>query len=371
MKKVVLTSPSVLERGGLQAFLKNWINCNYNESIKYIWYLPHGIKDREYAKEFENFGVELYAEMPEQQKFKLIFKIMQDISQIIKNNVDIVHINTGSILYAALTAFIAKCYKISIIIIHSHSAGGLVNKSRIKKIIYTICRFFINLCATKKAACSKLAAEALFGKKYAKDAIIIPNYIDTKKFAFSEESRNDIRKRYGLEECFVIGQVARLSPEKNQKFLIDIFECVFKNDNSARLLLVGGGPLEDELKGYAKEKKLEDHIIFTGAADNPQDYYNIMDVFVLPSLFEGLPITGIEAQASGLPCVFSDTITQEVQLTDNCKFVSLNDSVKTWADLIMKYKNYNIDRNNAWEIITNSNYDVSSIGKMIKKLYEI
>ena len=305
--------------------------------------------------------------------FKLIFKIMRDLSKILKNNVDIVYINTGWVLYAALTAFIAKCYKISKVIIHSHSAGAIagVNSSNIKKIIYPIFRIFINLCATKKAACSKLAAEALFGKKYADDAIIIPNYIDANKFAFSNEIRQKERHKLGLEDNFVIGQVARLASEKNQKFLIDIFECVFKNDNSARLLLVGGGPLEDELKGYAKEKKLEDHIIFTGAADNPQDYYNIMDVFVLPSLFEGLPITGIEAQASGLPCVFSDTITQEVQLTDNCKFVSLNDSVKTWADLIMKYKNYNIDRNNAWEIITNSNYDVSSIGKMIKKLYEI
>lgn len=371
MKRILLTSPSALELGGLQAFLLNWVSITGNEKISYIWYLPRGVNDSDYAQKFENLHVQLYARnhVLNQSKIALAFRAAKDLTKMLKSDIDIVHINTGSTLYAALVSLISKIHKMPIIIAHSHSSGASM-KGSLSKIANPLLRFIINHCVTKKVACSVLAAEALFGKKNAKDAIIIPNCIDAKRFAFSEENRKDIRKQYGLEGCFVIGQVARLSPEKNQKFILDILKEFLKNDISTRVLLVGDGPIKNELMEYAAQLDIDKFVIFAGSSKTPEMFYSAMDIFLLPSIYEGFGIVNIEAQASGLYCVVSKNVPSEVNITGHMNFLPLSSSAKEWADEIIRVKNNVSDNREAsYQVISKSKYDLSALEQYISNLY--
>ena len=299
---------------------------------------------------------------------RMIANIIGFTKKIITSDCDILHLNicNGVALYYA---FIAKVIGIDKIIIHSHNTDvGSDNKS-IKLLGHKLGKKLFLWCGSDYLACSDLAAEWLFTKKQIEEGKvkIINNGIDVKKFTFSNKKRQEIRTKLNLkEEQILCGHIGRFGEQKNHTFLIDIFEEIYKNEKNAILLLVGNGELEDNIKEKLKQKGLEKQVIFYGITNQTDYLLSAMDVFILPSLFEGNPVVGIEAQTSGIKCFFADTITKKAQITDLVTFIPLEES-KKWAKIILENTNY--ERKNQTENIIKAGYDIENITKTLKQIY--
>ena len=187
--------------------------------------------------------------------------------------------------------------------------------------------------------------------------LVINNAIDIEKFSYSEKIRENLRKKLKIEEKKVLLHVGRMDKVKNPLFLIEILKKLVSKDENYILFYIGKGNLEEEIKEKVKAYKLEQYVVFLGQVDNVNDYMQIADVFVLPSLFEGMPIVLIEAQACKLPVIISDNITKDISLTEKVKYLSLKDDIETWANEIDK-------------IVLNTNRASINIDK-IKEGYDI
>ena len=172
-----------------------------------------------------------------------------------------------------------------------------------------------------------------------------------------------------IENRFVIGHIGRFCNAKNHKKLIEIFEQVYKQCRNARLLLVGSGELQEEIKQLVEQKKLEDVVIFYGATTKVPELLQAMDCFVLPSLYEGLPLAGIEAQTAGLPVIMSDTITREVKVSDLAHYFPLKSSAEEWAEEILKVKSEQPERRDMSEEIRKTGFDIKEISKLMIQKY--
>ena len=207
----------------------------------------------------------------------------------------------------------------------------------------------------------------MYGKKSKvnNDYIFIKNGIEASKFVFDPIKREKVKDDLGIKEnTFVIGHVGRFAAQKNHKFIIDIFEGVLKVKQDVILLLAGVGELQNEIIEYSKKKGIFNHIKFLGEIENVHLLFQALDVFILPSLYEGLPVVGIEAQASGLKCLFSDTITTEVDVTGNVKFIPLQE--KEWISEILSMKDY--PRNNMLHLIEDSGFDMKNTSEIVAEI---
>lgn len=253
------------------------------------------------------------------------------------------------VLFAAtFFADSAKKHGIKNVIAHAHSTeygSGLVRKIRNW--------FFIESAKHKSdyaLACSRKAGEFMFGKKMMSSGkvSVIPNAIDCSKYLFSDAYRTDIRKELGIENNFVIGNVGGFVPLKNHSFLIDVFKIVHDKNPDAVLLLAGGEGTTSDTKPQIIDKvkslRLEDCVKFLGIRRDINKIMSSLDVFVLPSLFEGFGLVMLEAQLSGLPCIASSTVPLETKCTENAKYLELSKGANYWADEILKYGDTNNDR---------------------------
>ena len=269
--------------------------------------------------------------------YKRPIRYVKELTKLFKDGqYDIVHSNMNALSVFALMA--AKKAGIKIRIAHSHSTTN--KKEFFRNILKNLLRPFSKKYATHYFACSEFAGRWLFGNKTFNEGkvTIVNNAIDLKKFVYDKNIRQQIRIQYQLEDKFVIGHVGRFTKQKNHKFLIDVFNNLQKECLNAVLLLVGEGPLYSKINKYVQELNLTEKVIFTGVQKDVSKYYQAMDCFVLPSLYEGLPVVGIEAQANGLPCVFANTITKEVLVNENAKMLSLNAPMSSWVGCILKLK---------------------------------
>ncbi len=217
--------------------------------------------------------------------------------------------------------------------VRSCNAGS--NSSKAKEIAMEIIRPLFNRLCDYKIAPSKLAAEYTFGQKEAsKNVYYVHNAINLKEYAFDEQQRQAIRKEFGINNEIVIGHVGRFSRQKNHEYLIKIFSEILKKRDDAVLMLVGDGELKDHIIDIVKENGIDNKIFFTGVRSDIPALLSAMDVFCFPSFYEGMPNTIIEAQANGLNCIISDTITRECNLTGLVDFLSLSSSPEYWADAI-------------------------------------
>lgn len=282
---------------------------------------------------------------------------------------DIIHIHASNGI-GFLYAFLAKTIGIKKIIIHSHNTDLGKEHRTIKLITHNVCKYFFQKIPTVYLSCSDKAAEWLYTENTIKknNVQIINNAIDVDKYEFNQHYRDEFRKENNLENKFVIGHVGRFNEQKNHVFLIDIFEKIHNMDNNAELVLIGEGEEKEKIYNKVKKMGLENHVIFYGITNNVSKCLSGFDVFVLPSLYEGNPVVGIEAQASGLKCVFSNTITLDSKITDNVEYLSLNDSVEIWAKKILTYKNYN--RKSVKKMIESKGFDIKSMVKKIENIYE-
>ncbi len=262
-----------------------------------------------------------------------------------------------------LTVFLypfAKKYGIKHIAVHAHLTQYSDKKrSAVRNSIFCFPLAFLPI---KRVACSRAAALFLFGNR--DDVYIMRNMIETKQFAYHETERNAVRETlYIPNDAFVLGHIGRFELQKNHRFLIELFEQISDRIPGSRLLLVGSGSLEKEIKVFVGEKKLEQSVIFAGQQANIAGYLSAMDVFLLPSLFEGLPMVALEAQANGLPCILATTITKETAITEKVQFCSL-DEMESWLAIIQKINiQKGLERN-----LTEQDYEKMNLEQLAKNL---
>lgn len=273
------------------------------------------------------------------------------------------HINTLSVF----PLFAAKKAGVPVRIAHNHSTAG---KGEYKKNIMKFAlRPFGKIYPTCFAACTKYAGEWMWGKKTVKKGKVkvINNAIDLDVFKYDENKRNEIRKNMGLENKFVIGHVGRFCYQKNQEFAVDIFYEVQKLNPDSVLLLVGSGDTMRKIKDKVHSLGLDNKVLFMGNRNDVCNLYQAMDVFILPSRYEGLGIVSIEAQACGLYNVVSTEVPNEVKVTDNIEFMDLGAGAQIWASEILKNKNCRNE--NKIKSIAEQGFEINSEAKKVEKIY--
>lgn len=326
MKKIIVYGLTE-RRGGIESFFLNYKEYLSKFHLDYIKVTPNKLS---YEGNFKNSKI-FYVPMRKEDaklrrsKIKEIFNT-KEYDALWFNSNDLASID---IIKEAKKAGI-KC------IGHAHNS----RTDRLDRSIrHNINKRLVNKDFDGKFACSMSAAK-WFYPDY-KDATIIYNAINIENHLFSEEKRNNIRKMYEIpRDYMVLGDVGRLEKQKNMSYLIDIFERYHQKNPESCLMIIGNGSQQAELKEYVKTKKLSQFVIFTGEVNNTTDYLSALDVFLMPSLYEGLPVTLVEAQAAGLKCVVADNITQEVNVTDNIEYLPIKESsIDLWVDDIVKSNN--------------------------------
>ncbi|MCI6266629.1 MAG: glycosyltransferase [Erysipelotrichaceae bacterium] len=262
----------------------------------------------------------------------------------------------------------AKKYNIPIRIFHSHNSNDMYPfNSIIKKIMIKVNKNLIKKRANILLACSKQAGKYMFGKS---KFTIINNGIEISKFKYNESLRNKVRKNLDIEDKIVIGFVGRLQYQKNPLFAIKIMKKLQEEDNNKYILLmIGSGEDEYELKKYVKINNLNKKILFLGHRSDVNELYHAMDIFILPSKFEGLGMVLIEAQTSGVMCLASKNVPPEVKVTDRIKFLDIEKDVDIWCDEIKKISNKKISRNEIYKFVKKNKYNIEYTVSTLENIY--
>lgn len=252
-------------------------------------------------------------------------------------------------------------------ILHSHGKDIRAHCLRpMKLMLHYIARALYGNVGTEYYACSEDAAAFLFSPRLRENKTVrfIPNGIDTGRFCFRKKVREQIRRELGLQDRFVLGYIGRLNEEKNPSFLLDTLQAILLAYPNACLLLAGEGKLRERLEKRAAELKVQDHILFYGVTDKPWELYWAMDVFLFPSLFEGLGIAAVEAQCAGLPLVCSEHVPDQALITDLAKCVPLTGGAEAWAKAVLGL-NPPKDREQYAKIVKEAGFDIENVSQII------
>lgn len=365
MNVIEITGEPILH-GGQEAFLFNCIKNIQDISINIDLLTPYYCKNNYYKQILLNRGGNLYELDLAFAPFKSRRLIFKPILNFLKNkNYDVIHVHSGSISVLAYVSLAAKLTGIKKIIVHSHSTGINNFKHLLVKNIFTP---VLSICPDYYCACSKKAGLMKFTKSIVKNKLIIlKNGIDLEKFKFNHDMREAIRKKFNIQqETTVIGHVGRFTFEKNQSFLVEIFKDFHNINSNSILFFIGDGELLDDVKEKVNRFCLSDCVFFIGSVNNIWDYYSMMDIFTLPSLYEGFPLVSLEAQACGLPCIISSNVPDEVCIGTNVSKVALSNK----NDWIKKLSDYSIaglsDNTN---VLRKKGYDIYNTVEELKMLY--
>lgn len=322
--------------GGVEAVIMNYYRHIDRSKIQFDFLCDDDSTNIPYD-EIEKLGGRVILVPPYQK----VFKYHKELKRVLKEgNYKIVHSHINTL--SAFPLFAAKCAGVKVRIAHSHST---TNKKEWKKNLLKLAlRPFSKVFANNYFCCSELAGRWLFGdKEYDKGNVyLLNNAIDLDKFKFDKSLRDKKRKELGIRpDTLVVGHIGRFVKQKNHDLLIDIFNEVHKINNDTLLLLAGQGPLQDEIKEKVNSLGLTDSVKFLGQRNDANELYQAFDVFLLPSLYEGLPVVGVEAQAAGLLCILSSAMTKETKVLKITKFIDLDTTSVDWAKtLLNSYKNY-------------------------------
>lgn len=344
--------------GGLETMLMNYYRHIDRTKVQFD-FLTHRKERHEYDDEIERLGGVIYR-LPRLNPWSPGYHSALNNFFRDHREYKIVHSHIDCMSGIPLKA--AKEAGIPVRIAHSHSNGQDKNFKYILKLYYK--RNIPNV-ATQLFACSEAAGKWMFGNH---EFTVLPNAIDIGKYTFDKQVREEVRKQFGLTDELVVGHVGRFSAVKNHEFLLDLFEKIYQKNGNSKLLLVGGGSLEDELKTKAHQMRIEENVIFAGIRSDVANCMQAMDVFVLPSLYEGLGIVAIEAQAAGLPCCLSDTVSREAAVTDLAKFYTLKDGADAWAKWVCDCSQ--TARKDTSDDLREKGYDIESATHKIQDFYE-
>lgn len=367
--KRILHITEMLSAAGIESFIMNVYRNIDRSKIQFDFLVLRDQKEF-YDDEIASLGGKKYCIHSDIEN--TLLRVLEESHQIIvflkKHHYDIVHVHYTT----PLRAFYLKAAKeagVPVRIYHSHSAA-VSGKSKLKLAIYKYCQTLIDKYATDCFACSEAAAEWVFSKKILNEnrVQIVHNGIDINRFLFNNSIREKIRTQLSLGNSFTIINTGRFTEQKNQSFILDIVDVLKKDRHDVKLLLLGDGPLKGLYKSKVRQLGLSDIVLFLGVKPNVQDYLSAADCYLMPSLYEGLPVAGIEAECSGLPCFFSDDITEEVRLSDQAHFLPLSLGEKGWASEVMKY-DFGESRLKMADSVKNAGYDIQDVAKSMGAFY--
>lgn len=333
--KVLFLVGNLRPANGVSSFAMTYFRNIDHNKISIDFALLNDVKSP-YYKEIRQNGGRIFILPPLHKTFQHIracYKILRS------NNYQIIHNNL--LLSSIPMIYCAWLCKVPVRILQSHNTelSSIKWKEKRNKTFLPILKCVSNAYL----ACGIEAGKALFGNN---DFNVIPNAIPFNKTFYDPIIRKDLRKKYNCKNKIVIGTVGRISFQKNPFFALDVIEKAYKKNPNIEYWWIGSGELDEKVKNYVQKKGLNKFVRFFGSRTDVQKLYQAMDVFFLPSLFEGLPITAIEAQASGLPSLISSSVTRELEYTDLVKFLSLNSSLDTWAENLISQSERNPVRQN-------------------------
>lgn len=350
-----------LNRGGAESMVMNWYRNVDRMEIQFD-FIVHSETANEYKEEILKMGGKVYV-FP-RFTVKTCRKSMKLWNEFFAEHPEykILHSHVRS--YASLYIPIAKKHGLKTIV-HSHSTS---NGKGLASLVKAALQRPLRKSADFLFSCSREAGEWLFGKSYVDSPKyrMIPNAIDTEAYRFSTEWREDKKKELGVCGKTVYGHVGRLHPAKNHSFLLELFSELHKKNPDSVLLLVGGGELEQEIKNKISELELDGAVILAGSRSDVNELLSAMDVFLFPSLWEGLPVTVVEAQAAGLPCFVSDTVTRDVCVSELVKYLPIDKGVEAWVNAISEFTPYRLD---VTEKIKLAGFDIKSAAEDLTKFY--
>lgn len=359
-----------LLRGGIQTFVYENIKHMDRNKVQIDFLLLDDGNKYEMEDDLKELGCNIYKLKGMWiNKVTDFFKYGKMLDEFFSKNNDykVVHLHSSSKNYLVLKY--AKKYNIKVRIAHSHNID-FQTKNILKKLMGDFLKIPLKRYATDYFACSEIAGEWLFGKKIVKSDKfkVVHNAVDLEKFKFNNEIREKIRKELNVDsDTLLIGHVGRFTQQKNHDFLIDIFNEIHKINQNTKLLLIGTGIKENEIKEKVKSLNLQDSVIFEGFKTNVDEYMFAMDIFLFPSKFEGLGLVLIEAQATGLPCYTSkDVVPTEAKVSNLLEFISLADSSVEWAKIIFTNTNKRLDCSDS---IKAANYDILQTSNFLYKVY--
>lgn len=354
MKKVLVINTIGLNYEGITSVIYNYCNALDKKDIE-ISFIGHENMNPVLKEQFESIGEVLITP----KRKSNIKGYIKSLDKILKSKYDVVHIhgNSGTM---AIETILAKIHGVKNIIIHGHSTK--CNHPIINKVLTPI----MKISSDYYIGCSNAAGSWLYGKS---PYIVLNNAIDINKYVYNDTIRKECRKELGVMNEFIIGHIGHFTETKNHTFIIDIFEKVYQQLPTAKLLLVSDGPKLEEIKEKVSQLGLDNRVIFTGRRNDAYRLYQAMDLFLFPSLWEGLGMVTIEAQTASLPVLASDTISQETNCTNRIFYKSLDEKAGNWAKEIINIKNKEFSRKNL--LVDNIRQHGFDINKEAEKLREI
>lgn len=361
----VLHENVIMDPGGIEALIMNVYRHIDRDRIQFD-FMVHRPDRAFYEDEIERLGGKIYrtpqfSPIPGQYQ-----KFMGSTENILREHPEykVIHAHSELNLWPLM---VAKKVGIPTRIAHSHNARATIN---LKYFFFKYEQPRIKKYCTDMFMCSTPAGEWTFGKEAVTqgDVKFIKNGIETERFVFNEDIRNRKRKELNLGSKLVIGHVGRFMVQKNHTFLVDVFKEIHDRNSNSILMLVSDGRLMEKIKEKVAKLGLTDAVLFLGNRGDVNELMQAMDVFLFPSLWEGLPLTGIEAQTAGLPVIMSDVITDEVCITDNIYVMSLNQKPDEWANKVLTISG-GFRRKDVQNEIVDSGFDISSTAKWLQDFY--
>lgn len=348
--------------GGIETFLRNLYRQFDRNEIQFDFVTTYDCPV--YKNEFLGYGSKIF-KVPSAKNYLANYMAIKQI--ITDNDYKIVHINKNS--GADLIPFrVCKSLGVPVVIAHAHNTKSTVGK--VADILSCVNRKTMDKYMTHCFASSESAAEWMFGKDFCQkhEVPILKNGIDLSDFSYNSDRRNEIRHRFSIIDKFVVGHVGQFTNRKNHDFLLEIFKEIHARRPDSVLLLAGGGPLLGTIQQKSQALGIANSVMFMGSQNNISSYFAAMDAFVMPSLLEDLPVAAIEAQAAGLPVFLSDTIDRETDITNNVKWLSLEQPPSIWADMVLNTSEV-FERTVQDEEIRAAGYDMKMIAEQLKEVY--
>lgn len=353
-----------MDAGGAETFMMK-IYRAVNRNKYQIDFCVSGDGEGFYDAEIEMMGGQIYHIT---RKTKSIPRYVWELASVVHKGGYERVLRIGADCFSVLDLWIAFFAGAKVRIMRSSNAGTV--QKGIVPVLHKLLRVPMTAIANRKIAPSDLAGEFAFGKRAVKNrkVIFLHNALDTQAYRFDSGKREKIRREWNMEDAFLVGHIGRFNRQKNHAFLVDVFWEIWRLRSDARLVLVGKGELEDEVKEKLYKMGLQKYVLFAGIRGDVADILSALDVFVFPSLFEGMPNTVIEAQTSGLPCLIADTITHEAKVTDAVTFASLQETASSWAGTAIQISGGVSGREAYSERMQEQGYEIENCAEEFVKL---
>lgn len=360
MNKILIIITTEFEStGGLTTVMMNYYRAMDKTSMQIDFASTNDASDVLVAELYLNKSNYYNLGSRKKQAFRYMLKLQKLLDE---QHYDAIHINGNSATMLMETVIAKRC-GINRIICHTHTSQSEY------PFLNMLVKPIFKLTYTKAIAVSEKSGRWLYKRNFE----ILNNAINTDHYRFNEEIRSQLRQKYGLEDKYVVGTVGKLTESKNQGYLLRIFAEYYKENNNSVLMIVGGGELEVSLKEQAKDLGIYDNTLFLGMREDVNRLIQCFDIFVFTSVYEGFGMVLVEAQASGLYCIASDSIPKETKITNNIEFISLRQPTSDWVLSIKKQQNRNVDRRKmslaAYDSICEHGFNIASEAKRLEQIY--